>query len=151
MLESQPGVGATPLCPLFPPTPPTPASELMELCVAGLAGEEGPELEEEEVAEEEEEESGNLDEEEMKKMQSDEVCGDSPEALLPSPLGSCPGGHGPYPWALGFSSHPPLSSQGTAGLEVTAYEEMSSLVNYIQPTKFLSFEFSARKLAPGWW
>ncbi|XP_021551068.1 1-phosphatidylinositol 4,5-bisphosphate phosphodiesterase beta-2 isoform X1 [Neomonachus schauinslandi] len=74
------------------------------------AGEEGAEPEEEEeaeeVEEEEEEESGNLDEEEIKKMQSDE---------------------------------------GTAGLEVTAYEEMSSLVNYIQPTKFISFEFSAQK------
>ncbi|XP_040132222.1 1-phosphatidylinositol 4,5-bisphosphate phosphodiesterase beta-2 isoform X2 [Ictidomys tridecemlineatus] len=70
------------------------------------AGEEGSELEEEEVEVEEEEESGSLDEEEMKKMQSDE---------------------------------------GTAGLEVTAYEEMSSLVNYIQPTKFISFEFSAQK------
>ncbi|KAL2790373.1 1-phosphatidylinositol 4,5-bisphosphate phosphodiesterase beta-2 isoform 2 [Daubentonia madagascariensis] len=69
------------------------------------AGEEGTELEEKEV-EEEEEESGSLDEEEIKKMQSDE---------------------------------------GTAGLEVTAYEEMSSLVNYIQPTKFISFEFSAQK------
>uniref|UniRef100_A0A452DUY7 1-phosphatidylinositol 4,5-bisphosphate phosphodiesterase n=1 Tax=Capra hircus TaxID=9925 RepID=A0A452DUY7_CAPHI len=69
------------------------------------AGEEGAELEEEEV-EEEEEESGNLDEEEIKKMQSDE---------------------------------------GTAGLEVTAYKEMSSLVNYIQPTKFISFELSAQK------
>ncbi|XP_068961836.1 1-phosphatidylinositol 4,5-bisphosphate phosphodiesterase beta-2 [Petaurus breviceps papuanus] len=67
-------------------------------------GEEETELEEEE--EEEEEESGNLDEEEIKKMQSDE---------------------------------------GTAGLEVTAYEEMSSLVNYIQPTKFISFEFSSQK------
>ncbi|XP_059952572.1 1-phosphatidylinositol 4,5-bisphosphate phosphodiesterase beta-2 isoform X2 [Mesoplodon densirostris] len=69
------------------------------------AGEEGAELEEEEV-EEEEEESGSLDEEEMKKMQSDE---------------------------------------GTAGLEVTAYKEMSSLVNYVQPTKFISFESSAQK------
>lgn len=39
--------------------------------------------------------------------------------------------------------------QGTAGLEVTAYEEMSSLVNYIQPTKFISFEFSARELTWG--
>nr|XP_048315523.1 1-phosphatidylinositol 4,5-bisphosphate phosphodiesterase beta-2 isoform X2 [Myodes glareolus] len=58
------------------------------------------------VDEEEEEESGSLDEEEIKKMQSDE---------------------------------------GTAGLEVTAYEEMSSLVNYIQPTKFISFEFSSQK------
>nr|XP_020042309.1 1-phosphatidylinositol 4,5-bisphosphate phosphodiesterase beta-2 [Castor canadensis] len=67
------------------------------------AAEEGAELEE---MEEEEEESGNLDEEEMKKMQSDE---------------------------------------GTASLEVTAYEEMSSLVNYIQPTKFVSFELSAQK------
>lgn len=32
---------------------------------------------------------------------------------------------------------------------MTAYEEMSSLVNYIQPTKFISFEFSARKSAGG--
>ncbi|XP_037017686.2 1-phosphatidylinositol 4,5-bisphosphate phosphodiesterase beta-2 [Artibeus jamaicensis] len=70
------------------------------------AGDEVAKLEEEEVEDEEEEESGNLDEEEIKKMQSDE---------------------------------------GTAGLEVTAYEEMSSLVNYIQPTKFISFEFSAQK------
>ncbi|XP_061469182.1 1-phosphatidylinositol 4,5-bisphosphate phosphodiesterase beta-2 isoform X2 [Rhineura floridana] len=49
---------------------------------------------------------GNLNEEEIKKLQSDE---------------------------------------GTAGLEVTAYEEMSSLVNYIQPIKFESFEISAQK------
>lgn len=28
---------------------------------------------------------------------------------------------------------------------MTAYEEMSSLVNYIQPIKFESFEISARK------
>ncbi|KAM6393214.1 1-phosphatidylinositol 4,5-bisphosphate phosphodiesterase beta-2 isoform 1-T1 [Pluvialis apricaria] len=60
----------------------------------------------EEEPEEEYEHLGNLDEEEIKKMQSDE---------------------------------------GTAGLEVTAYEEMSSLVNYIQPIKFDSFEVSAQK------
>nr|XP_034351118.1 1-phosphatidylinositol 4,5-bisphosphate phosphodiesterase beta-2 isoform X2 [Arvicanthis niloticus] len=73
----------------------------------GWTAEDRTEVEEEVVAEEEEEEeSGSLDEEEIKKMQSDE---------------------------------------GTAGLEVTAYEEMSSLVNYIQPTKFISFEFSAQK------
>ncbi|NXM71623.1 PLCB2 phosphodiesterase, partial [Serilophus lunatus] len=60
----------------------------------------------EEEPEEEEEQLENLDEEEIKKMQSDE---------------------------------------GTAGLEVTAYEEMSSLVNYIQPIKFDSFEVSAQK------
>lgn len=64
---------------------------LMELCVAVWAGEEGSELEEEEVEVEEEEESGSLDEEEMKKMQSDEVCGDGPKAPLPfsaaEPLG----------------------------------------------------------------
>uniref|UniRef100_A0A8B9GC98 1-phosphatidylinositol 4,5-bisphosphate phosphodiesterase n=1 Tax=Amazona collaria TaxID=241587 RepID=A0A8B9GC98_9PSIT len=60
----------------------------------------------EEELEEEVEHLGNLDEEEIKKMQSDE---------------------------------------GTAGLEVTAYEEMSSLVNYIQPIKFDSFEVSAQK------
>uniref|UniRef100_A0A8C3PV52 Phosphoinositide phospholipase C n=1 Tax=Chrysolophus pictus TaxID=9089 RepID=A0A8C3PV52_CHRPC len=60
----------------------------------------------EEEPEEEDDQLGNLDEEEIKKMQSDE---------------------------------------GTAGLEVTAYEEMSSLVNYIQPIKFDSFEVSAQK------
>nr|XP_006128715.1 1-phosphatidylinositol 4,5-bisphosphate phosphodiesterase beta-2 [Pelodiscus sinensis] len=60
----------------------------------------------EEDPEEEEEESGNLDEEQIKKMQSDE---------------------------------------GTAGLEVTAYEEMSSLVNYIQPIKFDSFDISTEQ------
>ncbi|KAJ8776846.1 hypothetical protein J1605_015023 [Eschrichtius robustus] len=37
------------------------------------------------------------------------------------------------------------SDEGTAGLEVTAYKEMSSLVNYVQPTKFTSFESSAQK------
>ncbi|KAM4828974.1 1-phosphatidylinositol 4,5-bisphosphate phosphodiesterase beta-2 [Thomomys bottae] len=68
--------------------------------------EEEEEEEEQEQEEEEEEEEGSLDEEEMKKMQSDE---------------------------------------GTAGLEETAYEELSSLVNYIQPTKFQSFELSAQK------
>ncbi|XP_044869116.1 1-phosphatidylinositol 4,5-bisphosphate phosphodiesterase beta-2 isoform X1 [Mauremys mutica] len=60
----------------------------------------------EEGPEEEEEESGNLDEEQIKNMQSDE---------------------------------------GTAGLEVTAYEEMSSLVNYIQPIKFDSFDTSTEQ------
>uniref|UniRef100_A0A8C0GHQ1 1-phosphatidylinositol 4,5-bisphosphate phosphodiesterase n=1 Tax=Chelonoidis abingdonii TaxID=106734 RepID=A0A8C0GHQ1_CHEAB len=60
----------------------------------------------EEGPEEDEEESGNLDEEQIKNMQSDE---------------------------------------GTAGLEVTAYEEMSSLVNYIQPIKFDSFDTSTGK------
>ncbi|NWT18349.1 PLCB2 phosphodiesterase, partial [Vireo altiloquus] len=60
----------------------------------------------EEEPEEEDEQLRNLDEEEIKKIQSDE---------------------------------------GTAGLEVTAYEEMSSLVNYIQPIKFNSFEVSAKK------
>ncbi|XP_075469488.1 1-phosphatidylinositol 4,5-bisphosphate phosphodiesterase beta-2 isoform X3 [Ascaphus truei] len=37
------------------------------------------------------------------------------------------------------------SEEGTAGLEATAYEEMSSLVNYIQPIKFDSFEVSTQK------
>uniref|UniRef100_A0A8C5R5E3 1-phosphatidylinositol 4,5-bisphosphate phosphodiesterase n=1 Tax=Leptobrachium leishanense TaxID=445787 RepID=A0A8C5R5E3_9ANUR len=37
------------------------------------------------------------------------------------------------------------SDEGTAGLEATAYEEMSSLVNYIQPIKFDSFEVSTQK------
>ncbi|XP_047594341.1 1-phosphatidylinositol 4,5-bisphosphate phosphodiesterase beta-2 isoform X1 [Lutra lutra] len=93
--SKEPGGGAENSCP--------PSASVGEDPV--WAGEDGAQLEEEEV-EEEEEESGNLDEEELKKMQSDE---------------------------------------GTAGLEVTAYEEMSSLVNYIQPTKFISFEFSAQK------
>ncbi|NXX74409.1 PLCB2 phosphodiesterase, partial [Urocolius indicus] len=60
----------------------------------------------EEEPEEEDEHLRDLDEEEIKKLQSDE---------------------------------------GTAGLEVTAYEEMSSLVNYIQPIKFDSFEVSVEK------
>uniref|UniRef100_A0A8C9VEJ7 Phosphoinositide phospholipase C n=1 Tax=Scleropages formosus TaxID=113540 RepID=A0A8C9VEJ7_SCLFO len=37
------------------------------------------------------------------------------------------------------------STQGTAGQEVTAYEEMSALVNYIQPNKFISFEHAKKK------
>ncbi|XP_075699613.1 1-phosphatidylinositol 4,5-bisphosphate phosphodiesterase beta-2 [Rhinoderma darwinii] len=37
------------------------------------------------------------------------------------------------------------SDEGTAGQEATAYEEMSSLVNYIQPVKFESFEVSGQK------
>ncbi|OCT68756.1 1-phosphatidylinositol 4,5-bisphosphate phosphodiesterase beta-2 [Xenopus laevis] len=37
------------------------------------------------------------------------------------------------------------SDEGTASQEATAYEEMSSLVNYIQPIKFDSFEVSAQK------
>lgn len=54
---------------------------LTKLCVAGWTAEDRTEVEEEEVVEEEEEEeSGSLDEEEIKKMQSDEVCGDSPSA-----------------------------------------------------------------------
>lgn len=52
--------------------------------MAVWTAEERAEVEEEEVVEEEEEEeSGSLDEEEMKKMQSDEVCGDSPSAIMP--------------------------------------------------------------------
>ncbi|XP_069493629.1 1-phosphatidylinositol 4,5-bisphosphate phosphodiesterase beta-2 [Ambystoma mexicanum] len=57
---------------------------------------------------ENEEDAEILDEEEMKKMQSE-------------------------------------SDEGTAGLEATAYEEMSSLVNYVQPIKFDSFEVSTKK------
>uniref|UniRef100_A0AAQ6II69 Phosphoinositide phospholipase C n=1 Tax=Anabas testudineus TaxID=64144 RepID=A0AAQ6II69_ANATE len=34
---------------------------------------------------------------------------------------------------------------GTAGQEVTAYEAMSSLVNYIQPNKFISFDNARKK------
>uniref|UniRef100_A0A672Y820 Phosphoinositide phospholipase C n=1 Tax=Sphaeramia orbicularis TaxID=375764 RepID=A0A672Y820_9TELE len=35
--------------------------------------------------------------------------------------------------------------RGTAGQEVTAYEAMSSLVNYIQPNKFISFDNARKK------
>ncbi|XP_051871492.1 1-phosphatidylinositol 4,5-bisphosphate phosphodiesterase beta-2-like [Pristis pectinata] len=37
------------------------------------------------------------------------------------------------------------SDEGTAGQEARAYEEMSSLVNYIQPVKFVSFELSKER------
>uniref|UniRef100_A0A3B5B3J8 1-phosphatidylinositol 4,5-bisphosphate phosphodiesterase n=1 Tax=Stegastes partitus TaxID=144197 RepID=A0A3B5B3J8_9TELE len=37
------------------------------------------------------------------------------------------------------------SDEGTAGQEVTAYEAMSSIVNYIQPNKFISFDNARRK------
>ncbi|XP_035388792.1 1-phosphatidylinositol 4,5-bisphosphate phosphodiesterase beta-2 [Electrophorus electricus] len=37
------------------------------------------------------------------------------------------------------------SDEGTAGQEVTAYEEMSALVNYIQPNKFISFDNAKKK------
>ncbi|XP_077094387.1 1-phosphatidylinositol 4,5-bisphosphate phosphodiesterase beta-2 isoform X5 [Siphateles boraxobius] len=37
------------------------------------------------------------------------------------------------------------SDEGTAGQEVTAYEEMSALVNYVQPNKFISFENAIKK------
>lgn len=39
-----------------------------------------------------------------------------------------------------ITSLPVNPLQGTAGQEVTAYEAMSSLVNYIQPNKFISFD-----------
>lgn len=57
--------------------PPHPG--LTQPCEAMSAGEEMTELEEKEAADEEDEELGCLDEEEIKKMQSDEVCvcGDS--------------------------------------------------------------------------
>ncbi|XP_028250892.1 1-phosphatidylinositol 4,5-bisphosphate phosphodiesterase beta-2 isoform X2 [Parambassis ranga] len=37
------------------------------------------------------------------------------------------------------------SDEGTAGQEVTAYEAMSSIVNYIQPNKFISFDIARKK------
>ncbi len=40
--------------------------------------------------------------------------------------------------------------QGTAGSEAFATEEMSTLVNYIQPTKFHSFEISKSKFDRIW-
>uniref|UniRef100_A0A8C6PVU4 Phosphoinositide phospholipase C n=1 Tax=Nothobranchius furzeri TaxID=105023 RepID=A0A8C6PVU4_NOTFU len=40
---------------------------------------------------------------------------------------------------------PVAAQQGTAGQEVTAYEAMSSIVNYIQPNKFISFENAKKK------
>uniref|UniRef100_A0AAQ6IGX5 Phosphoinositide phospholipase C n=1 Tax=Anabas testudineus TaxID=64144 RepID=A0AAQ6IGX5_ANATE len=41
--------------------------------------------------------------------------------------------------------NPTPHPQGTAGQEVTAYEAMSSLVNYIQPNKFISFDNARKK------
>uniref|UniRef100_A0A669EUG1 Phosphoinositide phospholipase C n=1 Tax=Oreochromis niloticus TaxID=8128 RepID=A0A669EUG1_ORENI len=38
-----------------------------------------------------------------------------------------------------------ITDKGTAGQEVTAYEAMSSIVNYIQPNKFISFENARKK------
>lgn len=75
------------------------------LCLAGWSAEDRTEVEEEVVVveDEEEEESGSLDEEEIKKMQSDEVCGDTllwyllsyhvGSVLFHSPLSPCPLGH----------------------------------------------------------
>ncbi|XP_041828054.1 1-phosphatidylinositol 4,5-bisphosphate phosphodiesterase beta-2 [Melanotaenia boesemani] len=37
------------------------------------------------------------------------------------------------------------SDEGTAGQEVTSYEAMSSIVNYIQPNKFISFDNARKK------
>ncbi|KAM9356001.1 1-phosphatidylinositol 4,5-bisphosphate phosphodiesterase beta-2 isoform 2-T2 [Pholidichthys leucotaenia] len=37
------------------------------------------------------------------------------------------------------------SDEGTAGQEVTAYEAMSSIVNYIQPNKFITFEHARKR------
>lgn len=78
---------------------------LMGLCMAVCADEEGAQLEEEE----EEEESGSLDEEGMKKMQSDEVCVGSPEALLPPPLQSPQEGCGARCVGSGLSPSPASS------------------------------------------
>lgn len=86
--------------------------------MAGWTAEDRTEVEEEEevVGEEEEEESGSLDEEEIKKMQSDEVCGDSPSggsAVVPS------GWAWATVWALYyffFHSHPcPLGHSWPGG------------------------------------
>lgn len=89
---------------------------LMELHVAVWAGEEGTEPEEEEV--EEEEESGSLNEEEIKKMQSDEVCRGQPRA--PSAVSTVSPqvrawGHFPGFCACPPLLHPPLSSLGHSG------------------------------------
>lgn len=45
------------------------------------------------------------------------------------------GGTGPV-----FNTDCPPCPQGTASSEVNATEEMSTLVNYIEPVKFKSFE-----------
>lgn len=84
---------------------------LTKLCVAGWTAEDRTEVEEEVVVEEEEEEeSGSLDEEEIKKMQSDEVSGDSPSgasAVVPS------GWAWATEWALYYSFlHSPLCPLG---------------------------------------
>uniref|UniRef100_A0A672I4I4 Phosphoinositide phospholipase C n=1 Tax=Salarias fasciatus TaxID=181472 RepID=A0A672I4I4_SALFA len=46
---------------------------------------------------------------------------------------------------LSIAQLPINPPQGTAGQEVTAYEAMSSIVNYIQPNKFISFENAKKK------
>lgn len=82
-------------------------SALTELCVAVWTGEDRTEAEEV-VDEEEEEESGSLDEEEIKKMQSDEVCGDRPSAASMVMLS---GGHGLQPGRHHSESRPHLISR----------------------------------------
>ena len=44
-----------------------------------------------------------------------------------------------------LSLSPPSIYQGTASSEVNATEEMSTLVNYIEPVKFKSFEVATSK------
>lgn len=41
--------------------------------------------------------------------------------------------------------------QGTASSEVNATEEMSTLVNYIEPVKFKSFEAARSEWGRRWW
>ena len=43
---------------------------------------------------------------------------------------------------MNYNPHPP---QGTASSEVMATEEMSTLVNYIEPVKFKTFEVASSK------
>ena len=82
--------------------------ECLEIVIKKRSGQrltvehESEEWEEEEEVEEEEEESGNLDEEEIKKMQSDEVCGESSGGAGVG-LGSVLASSLPSPSSLGHS------------------------------------------------
>uniref|UniRef100_A0A8C0F142 Phosphoinositide phospholipase C n=1 Tax=Bubo bubo TaxID=30461 RepID=A0A8C0F142_BUBBB len=70
--------------------------------------------------------------------QASNTCSDTSSMFEPSSPGAAP-------WRDQNCSIFPSLSQGTAGSEAMATEEMSNLVNYIQPVKFESFEVSKKR------
>ncbi len=74
---------------------------------------------------------------ELKKPNSDEV-----RAVRNRPDG---GGWGFARWRADWQMGGLCLPQGTASSEVNATEEMSTLVNYIEPVKFKSFEVACSK------